>query len=634
MESSIYNFFARIFHALAVWFDASLFGRGYNALCAFLGKCFRNCFIGKRLCKGLETREVWEASLLYRVLHLPVRLCRMIAQKSGGFWERVSEDSRVVRLADNWELVSIRIYGVVIFFFAAAHAALGTLLHGIQPMMLIIDAALAILAVIMVAINRSPKSLFKGSLFLRLFGGMFCEVKKESSRLFLQDKDIAVSGSLFGAFIGVSCAVMAVLLPTKLFIMLVGGVFGTLLIIKYLELGVFLTVIGAPLLPTTVLAGLCLVCVLSFVLRLLTDREFHFKTSSLDVFVIFFMGALLYGTLNSFTFVKSAQIMLIYFSYILFYFVLVGTVDSHKKWRALVVSFVLVGGLVALYGIVQNFTGISSTQSWVDSDMFQSIKTRVYSTFDNPNVLGEFLVIMIPTTAALIWANKKLGHKIIYTFVMVCMCACIVFTWSRGAWLGVMLAVALFLLVMDKRWALAGFVAVFALPFILGSNNPIADRILSIGNTEDTSTAYRVSIWQASINLIRDFWLSGIGLGSDAFSMIYPKYALAGANFALHSHNLFLQIWVEMGVIGIVSFFALIFAFIRQSFSLMVYRKRGGVCATVVLAAAAGVLGYLFQGLTDNVWYNYKMLLIFWIVVGLVSAGVNINKEKQGQNNR
>lgn len=116
--------------------------------------------------------------------------------------------------------------------------------------------------------------------------------------------------------------------------------------------------------------------------------------------------------------------------------------------------------------------------------------------------------------------------------------------------------------------------------------------------------------------------------------MIYPKYALAGANFALHSHNLFLQIWVEMGVIGIVSFFALIFAFIRQSFSLMVYRKRGGVCATVVLAAAAGVLGYLFQGLTDNVWYNYKMLLIFWIVVGLVSAGVNINKEKQGQNNR
>ena len=217
----------------------------------------------------------------------------------------------------------------------------------------------------------------------------------------------------------------------------------------------------------------------------------------------------------------------------------------------------------------------------------------------------------------------------IYTFVILCMCACIVFTWSRGAWLGVMFAVALFLLIMDKRWALAGIVALFAIPFVLGSNNAISERILSIGNTEDTSTAYRVSIWQASIKLIRDFWLSGIGLGSEAFSMIYPKYALAGANFALHSHNLFLQICVEMGVIGIITFFALVIALIRQSFSLAIYRKRGGLCATVILAVTCGILGYLLQGLTDNVWYNYKMLLIFWIVVGLVASGANISKETE-----
>ncbi len=628
MESSIYQFLARVFHALAVWFDASLFGRIFNAVCAFLGKCFRNCFVGKRLCKGLETREIWEASLIYQLLHIPVRACRWFAKKSSKFWIKAAEGSQIIQLTNNWELVSIRIYGVIIFFFAVAHALLGFVVHGVNPVMLAVDAAFLFVAFIMVLINRSPKSLFKGSLVLRLFGGLFCEVKKESSRLFLQDKDIVVSGTVFGAFVGISCAVLAVLLPTKLFVLLVGAIFGTLLIIKYLEFGVFVTVIGAPLLPTTILAGMCLLCVLSFVLKLLTDQNFQFKTSSLDVFVVFFMGALLYGALNSFTFVKSAQILLIYFSYILFYFVLVGTMSNRKKWQALVVSFVLVSCLVALYGIVQNFTGINSAQSWVDSDMFQSIKTRVYSTFDNPNVLGEFLVIMIPTTAALIWANKKLGHKIIYTFVILCLCACIVFTWSRGSWLGVMLAVALFLLVMDKRWALAGIVGIFAIPFVLGSNSAIADRILSIGNLEDTSTAYRVSIWQASVQLIKDFWISGIGLGSDAFSMIYPKYALAGANFALHSHNLFLQIWVEMGIIGIVSFFALIVAFIRQSFSLLVYRKRGGICATLILASAAGVLGYLFQGLADNVWYNYKMLFIFWIVIGLVCAGVNILKEK------
>lgn len=628
MESSIYKFFAKIFHALAVWFDESVFGRVYNSVCAFLGNCFKHSFLGRFFCKGLQTKDICEASILYRLIHLPVKFCSFIAQKTGAFWEKAIEGSGILRLANNWELVSIRVYGVILFFFIITFAILNTALNGINNVVLAASGVLLILALLMAAINRSPKSLFKGSVFLRNFGGLFCEVKKESSRLFLQDKDIVASGMLFGSFVGICCGALAVLLPLKIFIMLVGGMFGAMLVIKYLELGVFLTVIGSPVLPTTILAGMCLLCLLSLVIRLLTDRNFKLKTSSLDIFVLFFMGALVYGVINSFTFIKSAQILMIYFSYILFYFVIVATTDTHKKWRALVVSFALVSCLVALYGILQNFTGISSQTSWVDSDMFQSIKTRVYSTFDNPNVLGEFLVIMIPTTAALIWANKKHGHKMVYTFIILCLCACIVFTWSRGAWLGVMLAVALFLLIMDKRWALAGVVALFALPFILSTDNAITERILSIGNTKDTSTAYRVSIWMASVKLIRDFWLSGIGLGSDAFSMIYPKYALAGANFALHSHNLFLQIWVEMGLIGIVSFFALVIAFIRQAFSLAVYRKRGGICATVIIGASAGILGYLFQGLTDNVWYNYKMLLIFWIVLGLVSAGVNINKQK------
>lgn len=627
MDSSIYRFFARICHTLAVWLDESVFGRGFNKLCRALGKYFSGSWFGQAFAKGLETRSAWEASLLYKILHLPIRFCHRFAEKTGDFWEHLTEGSQILRVVDNWELVSIRVYGFVIFFFAISHAALSVVLHGLQLRLLLLDAALLIFALVMIGVNRSLKSLFKGSYFLRLFGGLFCEVKKESSRLFLQDKDIVVSGVLFGAFVGICGAILAILLPTHLFLMIAGGLFGTLLILKYLEFGVFVTVIGSPVLPTTLLAGLCLLCTASFVIRLLTDRNFKYQTSSLDVCVVFFMGALLYGTVNSFTFVKSAQILLIYFSYILFYFVIVATMDSGKKWKALCVSFVLVGCLVALYGIAQNFIGTKSTQSWVDSEMFQSIKTRVYATFDNPNVLGEFLVIMIPTTTALIWANKKLGHKMIYTFVMLCLCACIVFTWSRGAWLGVMFAVALFLLVMDKRWALAGIVAVFAIPFVLGSNNAISERILSIGNTEDTSTAYRVSIWQASVKLIRDFWLSGIGLGSDAFSMIYPKYALAGANFALHSHNLFLQICVEMGLIGIVTFLALVVALIRQSFSLAVYKKRGGVSATIVIAATAGILGYLVQGLTDNVWYNYKMLLIFWIVVGLVSSGSNLIRE-------
>ena len=318
---------------------------------------------------------------------------------------------------------------------------------------------------------------------------------------------------------------------------------------------------------------------------------------------------------------RRADILdLIYIAFVLFYFVAFQTLSTRKKWYGALISFLCVAALVALYGVYQNFAGVSSTASWVDKTMFTNIKTRVYSTFDNPNVLGEFLVMTIPVSLAVIWKSKTDGQKCLYSLVFLLLAACMIFTWSRGAWLGILLAAALFLMISDKRWALFAVAGVLLLPVLLGSGSAIADRILSIGNTKDTSTAYRVSIWRASIHMIQDFWLSGIGPGSEAFSMIYPKYALAGANFALHSHNLFLQILVEAGIAGITAFLAMLLAFFRQCFSLPVYKNRKTVSGALCIALACGVLGFLFQGLTDNVWYNYKMVLIFWIMLAFASS--------------
>ena len=107
--------------------------------------------------------------------------------------------------------------------------------------------------------------------------------------------------------------------------------------------------------------------------------------------------------------------------------------------------------------------------------------------------------------------------------------------------------------------------------------------------------------------------------------MVYPVYSLAGADFALHSHNLYLQIWVEMGVIGIGSLLAMTVMFIKQVFSSnVIKRRKTDSKAKIVLALGAGFLGFMFQGLTDYVWYNYKILMIYWIIIALGISGVNI----------
>ena len=208
-----------------------------------------------------------------------------------------------------------------------------------------------------------------------------------------------------------------------------------------------------------------------------------------------------------------------------------------------------------------------------------------------------------------------------------------IFTWSRGAWLGMLLAVALFLVISDRRWVFAGVLLLFLVPVALymTGNSAILERFISIGNTADTSTAYRVSIWQASINMISDFWVGGIGIGSDSYTTIYPSYALPGARFALHSHNLYLQFLVETGIIGIVSLFGVLLGFLRTVFATSVVRKiKTSDIAKILVASGTGLLGFMFQGLTDYVWYNYKILMIFWIVIALGIAGSNILKNEQG----
>jgi O-antigen ligase len=69
----------------------------------------------------------------------------------------------------------------------------------------------------------------------------------------------------------------------------------------------------------------------------------------------------------------------------------------------------------------------------------------------------------------------------------------------------------------------------------------------------DSSTAYRVYIWIASLRLIEKFWPSGIGTGVDVFMQVYPKYALSGVAMAPHAHNLFLVVMVELGIAGFLA---------------------------------------------------------------------------------
>ncbi len=408
---------------------------------------------------------------------------------------------------------------------------------------------------------------------------------------------------------GLLCAVMAVV-----------GAVGVVLILKNTLLGIYLTVFLAPIVPTMVCVGLSGLCAVSFVLNM--EKNKRYTITAIGTMLIAFVGLAAISTLTSIHRTKSIQILMLYVAFAVFYFVTVNTVRTKQQWKNIVMFFVLSGVAVALYGVYQNFALETTAQSsWVDSEMFSEIGVRVYSTLDNPNVLGQFLVLVIPVAFAMLVSEKKAISRIVFFIACAIMGACLIFTWSRAGWVAIVLALGFFVVMKDRRWSTLVIVALLIMPFVLPEN--ILSRITSIGNMKDSSTAYRVSVWIASLRIAADYWLGGIGLGSGAFERMYQHYALNGAGFALHSHNFYIQLVVEMGILGLIVFFGIIFLAYKQ---IICIEDKKSVNYNVALALGGALLGYLFQGVAENLWYNYRMVLIFFICLAILQSSTIISR--------
>ena len=197
----------------------------------------------------------------------------------------------------------------------------------------------------------------------------------------------------------------------------------------------------------------------------------------------------------------------------------------------------------------------------------------------------------------------------------------LILTFSRGCWLGILFAIAILLIVIDRRFILLGILALLVAPFVLPET--IISRFTSIGNMGDTSTSYRVAIWMGTIAMLKDYWFSGIGLGITSFNKVYPIYAYAGTT-AQHSHNLYLQLMVENGIMGLVMFLGIIYNFFKEMIISLVKKKK-----ILLVGIMSGMVGFLVQSMTDHTWYNYRVVLIFWMVVAFgVSYAKIIQEEK------
>lgn len=294
-----------------------------------------------------------------------------------------------------------------------------------------------------------------------------------------------------------------------------------------------------------------------------------------------------------------------------------GELTSYSRVVELLGVFLLASVLVSGIGLLQKLLGINAEGVWVDPDQFPDLKIRVYSTLRNPNILAGYLVLAISYCVAVFDTFKK-ARRLRMAMLGIGMLAglCLVYTYSRGNWIALAVSILGFCILFNCKGFIPMVVA-GALGMAVGGR-AVLQRLSSISaDATDTSIALRLSYLESTQAMIEEHPL---GVGWYGYRFAFPDY-----NFFLedksvimyHCHNIFLNVWSELGPQGLLLFLVVWGMFIYNAWQLA-YHCESLEGRTIGKGYILACLGIAIGGLTDHIYFNTQMGLFFWFLGLLV----------------
>lgn len=263
----------------------------------------------------------------------------------------------------------------------------------------------------------------------------------------------------------------------------------------------------------------------------------------------------------------------------------------------------IVSLIVFIIGIFQYFNPHFTIPSkWVDTNEFDLSK-RVYSTFFNPNIFGFFINIIILLACENI-DFKKINLELI---VFISGLICLILTFSRTAWAS-LIASLVIVSIFNKKYI--KFLIIISTTIIctdflmgIGRSNPV--KVM-----EDSSFLYRLEVWKTCIEIIKDNFISGIGFGT-LFKYV-GNYSTIVSNSIEHSHNIYIQIFTETGILGFSIFIIILSTIFKNLYININKQPRNEIWIT----AFAILIMTLVHGLVDSVALTPQILMILCIYIG------------------
>ena len=287
----------------------------------------------------------------------------------------------------------------------------------------------------------------------------------------------------------------------------------------------------------------------------------------------------------------------------------------------------LTAGLVGLVGCVQYFLrqiGLNTPlQLWEPLDRWvygilpfgvdiRVSGLRVSATFSNPNILGQYLVLVTPFAAHYACNVAKGQRRTVARFSLLTVVGCAAFTFSRGTYLA-MLVIAAIMIFTNMRSLFTVILTV--LSAILLVPDAVWNRLMTVGKL-DVSTLERLKVWQITVDLIVRRPLIGFGCGVQYVWSVM----LANGIRAPHAHNLVLQVLAEGGIIGLILLLFLGFRVIQTAFALTSRKE----CRRVGGALLAFFAGFAVSTTVEYGFTFPKVMGAFVLAVALIDGYANL----------
>jgi O-antigen ligase len=323
---------------------------------------------------------------------------------------------------------------------------------------------------------------------------------------------------------------------------------------------------------------------------------------------------------------------------VLFYFLIVDVIKGRRGLLRLLDFFMLAAVLVALYGLWQ-FVQSSGT-------LVVEGVSRVDSVYEQPNNLALYLGRAAPLAACLALFLPWGWRKGLYGLATLPLAATLFLTFSRGGWIGATVAMVVAVSV-GLRWQWGWIsskvprafriwlVGVGATVLLLGLVGlvlfpKLPERILDPG-----SSLLRFTIWGSALHMGIDHPVFGIGPDQflNQFQAGYGpcqqtdqgvQSTEQGFNecFTSHPHNIFLDYWLTLGIMGVIVLVWLLWRYYRESINLARWAaSRVGadpLARALALGLIAAMTDFFVHGLVDNSYFLMDLSLIFWMSCAMV----------------